>query len=59
MRALPSEGQDFTTIRKNNLLYVDKTQYIYKIIQTEGYLFLSRPRRFGKSLLLWSMAEIL
>jgi hypothetical protein len=59
MLPLPSEGQNFIKIRKNNLLYVDKTEYIHKIIQTEGCFFLSRPRRFGKSLLLEAMGEIL
>jgi hypothetical protein len=59
MQKLPSEGQDFATIRQDNLLYVDKTEYIYKIIKTKGCLFLYRPRRFGKSLLLGAMAEAL
>ncbi|MDR0620482.1 MAG: AAA family ATPase, partial [Deltaproteobacteria bacterium] len=52
MRALPSDGQTFRKIRKNDLLYVDKTKYLYDIVKTEGCFFLSRPRRFGKSLLL-------
>jgi hypothetical protein len=59
MLTLPSAGQTLPRLRKNNLLYVDKTEYIHKIIKTEGCQFLSRPRRFGKSLLLGAMAEAL
>jgi len=44
-------GEDsFPKIRENGLLYVDKTAYIYNLTKF-GYVFLSRPRRFGKSLL--------
>jgi hypothetical protein len=43
--------QDFENIRKGNFLYVDKTDLIYKLVSTSTYVFLSRPRRFGKSLL--------
>ncbi|MDR3205305.1 MAG: AAA family ATPase, partial [Deltaproteobacteria bacterium] len=52
MLKLPSAGQTFSKIRKNNFLYVDKTKYLYPIIKDEGCYFLSRPRRFGKSMLL-------
>ena len=41
---------DFEYIRKNNLIYVDKTEYLYKIVSENKYYFLSRPRRFGKTL---------
>lgn len=44
--------QTFSTIREKNYLYVDKTHYIYKLFSEGQYYFLSRPRRFGKSLLL-------
>ncbi|MDE5807270.1 MAG: ATP-binding protein [Muribaculaceae bacterium] len=44
--------QSFPEIRERGFLYVDKTQYIYNLIKQKGYYFLSRPRRFGKSLLL-------
>lgn len=45
--------QTFEEIRQNNYLYIDKTEYIYCMTHTSGkYFFLSRPRRFGKSLLL-------
>jgi hypothetical protein len=43
--------QDFENIRKGDYLYVDKTDLIYKLVKTTKYAFLSRPRRFGKSLL--------
>jgi hypothetical protein len=59
MRELPNEGQDFQTIRHNDLLYVDKTEFIHKIISTGGSMLLTRPRRFGKSLLLGTMEELL
>ena len=44
--------QTFERIRKEDKFYVDKTEYIYRMAHTNGtYFFLSRPRRFGKSLL--------
>ena len=43
--------QTFETIRSNDYLYVDKTKYIYEATHPGRYVFLSRPRRFGKSLL--------
>ena len=44
--------QTFERIRKEDWFYVDKTEYIYRMTHTDGtYFFLSRPRRFGKSLL--------
>jgi len=43
---------DFKELIKGNYIYVDKTEYIYKLINSGKYYFLSRPRRFGKSLLL-------
>ncbi len=44
--------QTFERIRKEDKFYVDKTEYIYRMTHTDGtYFFLSRPRRFGKSLL--------
>lgn len=44
--------QDFTTIRENGYLYVDKTAVLYGIVRKGGFFFLSRPRRFGKSLMI-------
>ncbi len=44
--------QTFERIRKEDMFYVDKTEYVYRMTHTNGkYFFLSRPRRFGKSLL--------
>lgn len=44
--------QTFSKIREGNYLYIDKTEYVYKMTHSEAnYVFLSRPRRFGKSLL--------
>lgn len=44
--------QTFEKVRQDGYLYVDKTAYIYNLIKKGVYYFLSRPRRFGKSLLL-------
>jgi len=44
--------QTFSEIRENGLVYVDKTEYIHNLVSTSKYIFLSRPRRFGKSILL-------
>jgi hypothetical protein len=59
VRELPDNGPDFLAIRENNFLYVDKTEYIFKIIRKGGCFFLSRPRRFGKSLLIGAMEAVL
>lgn len=48
--------QDFEKIRKEGYTYVDKTALIYKLANEGNYYFLSRPRRFGKSLLMSTMA---
>jgi hypothetical protein len=58
MQKLPIGRQDFKLIRENNYLYVDKTKYIHKLIENGDIYFLSRPRRFGKSLLLSTIAEL-
>lgn len=47
--------QDFEKIRRDGYVYVDKTDLIYKMVQKGCYYFLSRPRRFGKSLLVSTM----
>ncbi|MDE6234981.1 MAG: ATP-binding protein [Muribaculaceae bacterium] len=44
--------QSFEKLREMGFIYVDKTPYIYPLIKNGGFYFLSRPRRFGKSLLL-------
>ncbi len=48
----PVGVQNFKKIREDGYLYVDKTHLIYRLITGKSYWFLSRPRRFGKSLLL-------
>ena len=50
MQNLPIGIQNFETIRKNNYLYIDKTEKLLQIAKTDYSYFLSRPRRFGKSL---------
>jgi hypothetical protein len=52
MRRLPVGIQDFEYLRTNNFVYVDKTQYVYQLLQHGKPYFLGRPRRFGKSLFL-------
>lgn len=52
MRELPIGVQNFAMLRRDNLLYVDKTGHLQTLIQSGRRYFLSRPRRFGKSLLL-------
>ena len=54
-RFYPVGIQSFETIRKQGMVYVDKTAYIYSLVNKGYYYFLSRPRRFGKSLLLSTM----
>ena len=54
-RFLPIGIQDFEKLRNFNNIYVDKTSYIYELARTSTPYFLSRPRRFGKSLLLSTM----
>ena len=51
-RRFPAGVQDFETIRSGGFVYVDKTEYVYRLANHYGdAIFLNRPRRFGKSLL--------
>lgn len=50
-RKYPIGIQNFEQLREDNYVYVDKTALIYKLANTNTTYFLSRPRRFGKSLL--------
>ena len=52
LKTLPIGIQNFERLRKDGFLYVDKTELVYKLIKGGSYYFLSRPRRFGKSLLM-------
>ena len=51
-RKLPIGIQNFEKLRKAGCVYIDKTDFVYKIVHEEMQFFLSRPRRFGKSLFL-------
>jgi hypothetical protein len=51
LKRLPTGIQTFEKIREGNYLYVDKTALVYRLANEHSYVFLSRPRRFGKSLL--------
>lgn len=51
LRKLPIGIQDFPRIRQEGYLYIDKTALVYKMVTEGSVYFLSRPRRFGKSLL--------
>jgi len=50
LQNLPIGDSSFESIRRNDQLYVDKTRYIFKLVNEGKYYFISRPRRFGKSL---------
>ena len=52
MKQYPIGIQNFEKLRRGGYYYVDKTQLVYKLISEGSYYFLSRPRRFGKSLLI-------
>ena len=56
-RKYPVGIESFYDIRTGGYVYVDKTKYIYDLVDSGMYYFLSRPRRFGKSLLLSTMEE--
>ena len=51
-RGIPYGISNFKQLRRENLYYVDKSQYISKLEQTGHFLFFIRPRRFGKNLFL-------
>lgn len=53
----PVGVQSFELLRKSGFVYIDKTHYIKELVAKPRYLFLSRPRRFGKSLLLSTIEE--
>ncbi len=58
MQKLPVGIQSFSELRREGYLYVDKTAYIYELATGGKYYFLSRPRRFGKSLLVSTFKEL-
>ena len=55
-RKLPIGIQSFEKLRRDGFLYIDKTAFIWRLIQSSNPYFLSRPRRFGKSLFLSTLA---
>ena len=59
LKPLPVGIQTFKDIIEGGFLYVDKTRHIYELIRyPKGYFFLSRPRRFGKSVTISTLAAI-
>ena len=57
-RKLPIGIQTFREIREDNCYYVDKTAYMGRLVDEGKHYFLSRPRRFGKSLFLDTLKEL-
>ena len=58
MKNLPIGIQTLPKIRANNCVYVDKTRLVHQLVTTGAYYFFSRPRRFGKSLLVSTLKEL-
>ena len=60
MKEIATNIADFETLRKEGLIYVDKTAYLHKMISTAGstFFFCARPRRFGKSLSVTTLKSI-
>ena len=54
-RKMPIGIQDFEKLRNFGCVYVDKTEYVWRLVNEAAPYFLSRPRRFGKSLLLTTL----
>ncbi|WP_416336071.1 ATP-binding protein [Butyricimonas faecihominis] len=54
-RKMPIGIQSFEKLRRENYVYIDKTEIMYRLVNTSNPYFLSRPRRFGKSLMLSTM----
>jgi hypothetical protein len=57
-KKLPVSIPDFETMRRDNYLYVDKTRDIYRLVTQGKSYFLSRPRRFGKSVLVTTLKSL-
>jgi hypothetical protein len=60
MKNLPIGIQTFAKIRdkKDNFVYVDKTEHVYNLVSHKGVIFLSRPRRFGKSVIVSTIEAV-
>lgn len=59
MQQLPIGISEFTELKKSACLYVDKTKHVYSLLTKNRRTFLSRPRRFGKSLLVSTLEAAL
>jgi hypothetical protein len=55
---LPIGIQHFHVLREGNYVYIDKTEWVHRLADDGGAFFLSRPRRFGKSLFVHTLAEL-
>ncbi|NCC50792.1 MAG: AAA family ATPase [Spartobacteria bacterium] len=58
MKKLPIGTQDFETLRAGDFLYVDKTELLYRLVSEGRVYFISRPRRFGKSLTITTLKAL-
>jgi len=58
LKNLPIDIQSFDKLIENGCIYVDKTQHMYQLLKRGSNYFLSRPRRFGKSLLISTFHEL-
>ncbi len=58
MKKLPLGIQSLSALINNNNVYIDKTRFVYQMVMGNRYYFLFRPRRFGKSLLVSTLAEL-
>ena len=58
LKKLPIGISTLQKIRDNGCVYVDKTAYVQQLVESGAYYFLSRPRRFGKSLLVDTLREL-
>ena len=57
-KALPIGSADFSALRENHEIYVDKTDLIHRMACSRESFFLTRPRRFGKSLLISTLESL-
>ena len=55
---LPIDLQSFEIIRRDGLLYVDKTRWIHQMLEEGRYYFMARPRRFGKTLMVSTLRNL-
>jgi hypothetical protein len=58
MKKLPIGIQTFSEIIEENYIYIDKTKFAVDLVNNHKYVFLSRPRRFGKSLFVDTLQEL-